>query len=160
MDESHRKPKVRPSDAPAAKPSPHAFRTAHVVAVKRRAVLLILEQRKNEGLQWRIPSGGVKEDESPEQGARRELTEETGRRCKRLVEFFRGKVTNHNFAHFFIATGITMDPNKLEGDEGEHIVKARYFPVDEAIALVQSSEVVHLKSLLALLQYARNAGGT
>src|SRR5687767_10613843 len=51
-------------------------------------ILLTKEYRSAAGeVKWRIPAGGLKDGETPENGARRELREETGLDAKNLDRF-------------------------------------------------------------------------
>lgn len=54
------------------------FRAGVVVIIRRADGQVMVFERKDHPGQWQLPQGGLDDGESPEQGALRELGEETG----------------------------------------------------------------------------------
>jgi 8-oxo-dGTP diphosphatase len=58
---------------------------ASVALIHKDKVLLIQRNRKPYFGMWSLPGGRLESDETPEQAAQREVMEETGLRCFRLM---------------------------------------------------------------------------
>jgi 8-oxo-dGTP pyrophosphatase MutT (NUDIX family) len=90
---------------------------------------------------WRIPAGGVKEGESPEDAARREMREEIGLDCKNLTMLLEAKSQSASIkqkSYFYLAKNLISSP--LESGEWEHIEVVRKRP-DEVIELIHKGEI-------------------
>jgi ADP-ribose pyrophosphatase len=111
-------------------------------------------------LVWELPAGRLDLDESPEEGARRELEEEVGLRAghvEPLCVFFTSPGFCDEVMHLFRATELTEVPPRPEADER---IEARSFDLDEARAMMQRGEVREGKTLVALLlESERRSGG-
>ena len=132
-----------------------------VLALDHDARLLLVRQ-------WRIPAGramleipagtldvheGVTED--PDGAARRELEEETGSRAgswRRLASFWTAPGFATELMHLYLATGLESihGDDRLAPDEDERLELSR-FTIDEALALVETGEIVDAKSMLGIL---------
>lgn len=104
-----------------------------------------------------LPAGTLEPDEPPIETARRELSEETGFRCKKiepLAEFFMspGILDEHMYA--FVATGLSDGPQRLELGEQISNCPLTLLQVDE---MVQSGEIRDSKTISTLLYYLRYA---
>lgn len=115
-------------------------RFAGVVARHEGRVALVLEhQSRWERAHWTIPSGQVERHESPEQGAARELAEETGLLVApddlRLVSTSETS-SARSLSRGWNYTTEVDDPALRVDDPDQQVREARWFTVDEAVALL------------------------
>jgi len=115
-------------------------------------VLLIQQYRYAAGGPiWEVPAGVLEPGESPEECARRELSEETGARAER-IEHLTTIYTTPGFTderiHLFLATGITAGEPRPRSDEFL-VVEAK--PLSRVLEMIRNQEVVDAKSIVALL---------
>ncbi len=102
---------------------------------------------------WEVPAGTLEEGESPEECALRELEEETGLRAGRLKKMFEAYLIpgyGTEKMHFFLATDLT--PGEMHPEPSERI-EVHEIPVDEAMDMIWSNEIVDVKTIAALLWY-------
>ncbi len=109
-----------------------------------------------------IPAGTMdKADESPEECAQRELSEEAGFRAGRLVKLFGGYLVPgyaDEFMHFYLA--FDLIEAKLPPDEDEFI-ETLSCTMHEALCMIRDGRIVDSKTALALLlaaDYLREEG--
>ena len=98
-----------------------------------------------------LPAGVAEAGESIEDGAHRELREETGMSAstiRRIGEFYLAPGYSTEYLVIFLATGLRPDP--LTGDEDEFI-QVKPTPIAEVFALVESGQIRDAKTLAALL---------
>ncbi|HEX7318099.1 MAG TPA: NUDIX domain-containing protein [Pyrinomonadaceae bacterium] len=92
-----------------------------------------------EPARWQLPKGLVGRGESPEEAARREVSEETGLTCETVAElerveywyFSKGgarRVRFHKFVHFYLMRYVSGD---VSGHDDE-VNEARWFAIEEA----------------------------
>ncbi len=98
-----------------------------------------------------IPAGTLEPGENPEEGAPRELKEETGLTAARwdfLVRFSPspGILTEEMF--LYLARDLTQGAQALMGDEDIEVVK---LPLEEAIARIGTGEIADAKTIVGLL---------
>ena len=115
-------------------------------------VLLIRQFRHAaDGYIWEIPAGRLERGESPEQCARRELTEETGMVAGR-VEHLSSVYTTPGFTdeliHLFVAHDLTHGPTRREADE---FLELHPIPWSGVLELVARGELRDGKTLAAIL---------
>ncbi len=96
-------------------------------------------------------SGAIDPGESPEEGARRELLEETGYAASELeyLGAFAPDPSKHtNFAHLFVATGATQvaEPNPDPGED-LHVALLSKSELDSAIASGRLIHGIHLAAM-------------
>ncbi len=101
-----------------------------------------------------FPSGGMKENETPEQAAKREFEEESGYRCEKLIKLCSVYETHGQLnrqIHIFFAPKITKTEQKLDnGDEHEDI-EVELVDFDEAVKLAIENKIAAMGSSLAIL---------
>ena len=104
---------------------------------------------------WEIPTGGMVPGESEEAAVQRELAEEAGYEADRLTKlctFHSSKSIMDETAHIYMAEALR--PATRDGDETEFI-EVRPFPFDEALRMVETSEIRDAMSVIAILHAAR-----
>ncbi len=122
-------------------------------------VLLVRQFRiAAEGVMLEIPAGTLNAGEDPAACAERELQEETGYRpgaLEPLGGIFVAPGYTTEFIHLFLATG--LEESRLAMDDDEFIELVR-MPLADALALVESGEIIDGKTATALLKVARLRG--
>ena len=135
-----------------------AFKTRAVGVVAMDAddrVLLVGQYRYTLGEDsWEIPEGGVPFDESPLDGARRELAEETGyvaAEWRDLGPFATSNSVTNEIGRLYLATGLTPGVAHPDGTED---LTVRWVAFDEAIAMIEGAEITDAMTQIALLRIA------
>ena len=104
-------------------------------------VLLVRQYRKaTEQELTEIPAGVIEEGESPEETARRELSEETGlaaKHIKRLAGFYTSPGFSNEYLHVFLATDLSPAAGTPDPDED---ISLTWLPLADALAMI--AEVV------------------
>jgi ADP-ribose pyrophosphatase len=100
---------------------------------------------------WEIPAGTAEASESCEDGARRELREETGYVADSLellcsVYPTPGYCTER--VHIYAARGLHAGPQQLEDDER---IDVREVTFEQAWSMQASGEIIDMKTIVALL---------
>lgn len=132
---------------------PGSFAIAPLPAPGR--LVLVRQYRHAAGMAlWEIPAGTAEEGEECEEGARRELREETGYTADSLellcsVYPTPGYCTER--VHIYAARGLHAGPQQLEEDER---IDVREVSFEEAWSMQASGEIVDMKTVLALLWLA------
>ncbi len=104
---------------------------------------------------WEIPSGSAKPGESETDAAQRELAEEAGYRAGRLEKictFDTSKSVLDETAHLYVATGLSAVEHESDATE---FIEVGTFRFDEAIQMVERSEIVDGMTVVAVLHAAR-----
>jgi ADP-ribose pyrophosphatase len=104
---------------------------------------------------WEMPTGGVREGETHEAAARRELSEEAGYAAARLTplcSFISSKSIVDETCHLYRADGLR--PVVLQGDSTEFI-EVRAFDFDDVVQMVERSEIRDAMTVIAVLHAAR-----
>jgi ADP-ribose pyrophosphatase len=109
---------------------------------------------------WELPAGTLKPDEEPKKAAARECQEEIGlipAKLERLGAFFPTPGYCDEEMNFYKATGL-REPGpgdeKAEQDEDEDI-ETRAFSVTQLTAMIQSNEIIDLKTVAGLTLLGR-----
>ena len=127
-----------------------------VVAVADDGRLLLVGQHRYtlDEYSWEIPEGGVPDGESPLEGARRELREETGfdaadwrQLCRITVS---NSVTDERGA-IFVATGLR--PGVATPDATEQLA-LRWASLDDVLGEIASGEIHDLITIAGVGAYA------
>ncbi|MBI4301228.1 MAG: NUDIX hydrolase [Chloroflexi bacterium] len=123
-------------------------------------VLLVRQFRKPaEQVLLEIPAGGLEPAESPEDGVRRELQEETGYRAsqvRRLGGFYTSPGFCTEFLHLYLATDLQFEPLEPDEDESFELVRV---PLAQILELIDSGVISDAKSLVGLLMLLRSYRG-
>lgn len=120
-------------------------------------LLLIGQYRYAHGrTHWELPAGRLAPGEAPEDGARRELREETGHEAEHLESlpgFFPLNGISDHFAHAFVAQGSReVGPPQREASEQ---ILTRPFTRGEVEALLDAGRVQDAFAALPLLHWLR-----
>jgi len=125
-------------------------------------VLLVGQHRYTlDAYSWEIPEGGVPVGETPLEGARRELLEETGVTAADWRELGRVHLSNSvsdEEAVLYLATGLTLGTAAPEATEA---LEVRWLPFAEALAMTLDGRITDAMSVVAIERHAlqRAAGG-
>jgi len=116
------------------------------------SVFLIRQYRyATERVVWEVPAGTLDPDESPVVCAARELAEETGYRANRLHHLASVWTTpgfTDELIHLFVAWD--CEPGETQLERGEFI-EVHKVPLDRALHMVESGEIMDAKSICALM---------
>ncbi len=128
---------------------------AGIIALKEGTVLLTRQYRfLIDSPSWEIPGGRVDEGETPELAAARECLEETGIECRdlrRLVEYYPGLDNFNNRTTVFASEDArVVAPFKADPSE---VTEIRWFPLESALRMVFSGEILDALTVAALLAY-------
>jgi ADP-ribose pyrophosphatase len=120
-------------------------------------VLLVRQYRyvQGEAHRWEMPTGGVKNGETLEQAAQRELAEEAGYHAGRLVHvssYYTSKCICDETAHLYIGENLTVAQASPDDTE---FLQRRVFPFDEALRMALVGEIMDSMSVIGLLLAAR-----
>ena len=108
-----------------------------------------------ENHRWEIPTGGVKDGETPEQAAQRELAEEAGYHAGRLVHissYYTSKSICDETAHLYLGESLTL--RQVAPDQTEFLER-RIFPFDEALKMALDGDIMDSMSVLGIVLAAR-----
>lgn len=131
------------------------------------AIVPILEDEQTVVLvrQWRhpaekdlleIPAGGLEEGESPEECARRELTEEIGKTPGELIplaSYYLAPGYSTELMHTFLARNLSDEVGEMDDDEGIEVVR---MALSDAIALISTGKIEDSKTICGLLLAERH----
>jgi 8-oxo-dGTP pyrophosphatase MutT (NUDIX family) len=135
-----------------------------VVALDDEDRLLLVGQFRytHDAYSWEIPEGGVPADESPLDGAKRELAEETGFRAadwRELVRLATSNSVTDEVGVVYVARDLTPG---IATPDGTEQLATRWVTIDEAISMIDRGELLDAMSQVAILRLAlerRDAGG-
>ena len=129
---------------------------AAVVAVDENGMVLLVQQYRHpaRAITLEIPAGVLESvHEDPKDCAFRELEEETGYRAQELVfltKFYTAIGFCTELLYVYLAKGLEESVQNLDEDE---IVTLCRYPLNEAISMIYSGEIVDSKTMVGLLAY-------
>lgn len=100
---------------------------------------------------FELPAGGLRQGESPQAVARKELREEIGGEAQAwsyVGQFYTSNGISNEVAHIFLATGVTLHQTAHEPAE---VMEIYPVPLDEALRMARANEISDGPSALALL---------
>ncbi len=103
---------------------------------------------------WEIPEGGVPARESPLDGARRELREETGIEAKAWSELARCHLSNSvsdEEAIVYLATGLSQGVATPDGTES---LAVQWLPFAEVLAMTMDGRIMDAMTVMAVQRAA------
>ncbi|MCS7263651.1 MAG: NUDIX hydrolase [Armatimonadetes bacterium] len=106
-----------------------------------------------------IPAGTLNLDETPEECAQRELSEETGftaGKLERLTSLYLAPGYSTELIYLFIATELKPTEGERDQDEILEVVK---MPLEEAIVAIERGEIQDAKTIAALLLVKKRLSG-
>lgn len=132
----------------------HPGAVAILPLVSDEKIILVKQYRHPIG-KWilEVPAGTLKEGESPEECALRELEEETGYKAGKLTKMltiYPSPGYSTETIHIYIASKLERSTQRLEEDEELETVE---IGLDEAIRKLLKSGEVDGKTLIVLLYY-------
>jgi len=107
---------------------------------------------------WELPAGKLDAGESAVEGAKRELSEETGYQAKKwspLVEYFASPGFLGESMKVFLAEGLVA--GDAHPEENEHI-DFRLVKLSELLEMIDKGKIIDGKTLTTILLYARRLG--
>ena len=122
-------------------------------------IVLVRQWRHPVGARmWELPAGLLDAGESPMEGARRELEEETGLRAASvtpLADFYTTPGFCDERMYVFRATSFTEVPPRPDDDE---VIEVKTCTLPEAMEMIRRGEIREGKTLVGLLQEALTRG--
>ncbi|HEU5203105.1 MAG TPA: NUDIX hydrolase [Candidatus Limnocylindrales bacterium] len=123
-------------------------------------ILLVGQHRYTlDAYSWEIPEGGVSPDESPLDGIRRELREETGVEATDWTEIGTYALSNSitdERGRLWLATGLTHGTAAPDPTED---LDVRWVPFDEALAMTADGRIADAVSIMGIQRVALRRAG-
>lgn len=148
---------TRPDGAPGIYGVVHFANVAvGVLAIDEADRVLLVGQHRYalDAYSWEIPEGGVPPEETPLEGARRELHEETGIEAASWREMSRSHLSNSvsdELAVIYLATELTAGVATPDGTEALDI---RWLPFDDVLAMTLDGRITDALTVLAIQRAA------
>ncbi len=119
-------------------------------------VILVRQYRyvQKEDFRWEMPTGGIKDGETPEAAAQRELAEEAGYFAGRLQPvsiYYTSKSVCDETAHIYLGYDLTQ--HKLPPDDTEFF-EVDTFAFNDVLQMVKNSEIRDGMTVIAVLHAA------
>jgi ADP-ribose pyrophosphatase len=136
--------------------------SAAIVPLYDDGSVMLVKQYRQPAVKYllEIPAGSLDEDESPEDGAKRELEEEVGvvaDKLTKLTEFFLCPGYCEEKMWLFLATGLHATAQRPEDDE---ILELLRVPLQDALDMISSGEIEDSKTIAGLLLTAKHLSTT
>lgn len=130
----------------------HPGAVAVIALTKDNKMVLIEQFRKPAGkILLEIPAGLVHKGESGINGAKRELTEESGYVAGRIREVFRGYSSpgySSEIIKFYLATNLKKTRQKCDEDE---IIGVKLYPVKKCLKMLRTGKIKDNKTAVGVL---------
>jgi len=100
-----------------------------------------------------LPAGTLEEGESPLEGAKRELLEETGYTAQKMTEltsFYSSPGFCDERIHLFLAKGLKAKKQDLDSDER---IDVELYTLDELVNMIKGGKIRDAKSIVGILYY-------
>lgn len=115
--------------------------------------ILMIEQYRRAADQklLEIPAGTMENNETPEECALRELSEETGLKAdqmQKLCTCFLAPGYSTELMHIFLAQRLSKSQKSLEEDE---FIEMKELALDKAIAMIRNGGIIDAKTICGLL---------
>lgn len=134
----------------------HPGVAAIVPLTTRQEVILVRQWRYPIGkVSIEIPAGKLSPHEEPLECAKRELAEETGFGAKswqHLISFYASPGFCDEEMHLYIARDLVVSDARPDDDE---FVEPLVVPLEAALEMIETGEIVDAKSIIGLLEAAR-----
>ncbi len=107
---------------------------------------------------WEVPAGGLPEDRTPEETARKELSEEIGGQASGIelvATFYTTAGISNERAFVFLARGVTLGQPDREPTE---VMERHIFPVSQVMQMIRDGTISDGPSALAILLCAPHFG--
>lgn len=132
--------------------------SAVMMAVDDRRRILLVRQYRLPARQflWELPAGSLDEGETPLQGAKRELKEETGCRAKtwmKLVTFFPSPGFVAEKMTIYLATDLTHGEAEPMDDER---IETRWYAARDIEKMILAGQIVDAKTIIGYFLWKRN----
>ena len=148
---------TRPDGSPGIYGVVHfANLAAGALAIDDRDRVLLVGQHRYvlDAYSWEIPEGGVPDGETPLEGARRELAEETGVTAAEWRELGRIHLSNSvsdEHAVLYLATDLTRGVATPDATEDLEI---QWLPLDEVLAMTLDGRITDAMTVVAIERFA------
>jgi ADP-ribose pyrophosphatase len=130
----------------------HPGAVAIIAVTKDKKMVLIRQFRKTaEKVLAEIPAGLVHKGESDINGARRELTEETGYTAGRIRKIYGGYSSpgfSTEIINFYLATDLKKAEQNCDFDE---MIKVELYPVKQCLKMLMSGKIKDNKTAVGIL---------
>lgn len=100
-----------------------------------------------------LPAGKLNKGEDPIEAAKRELEEETGYRCEKLISLgaiYPSVGYTNEIIHLYAADELFKSEQNLDEDE---ILDVVYMDKDEVLKMIENDQIRDAKTIIALLKY-------
>jgi 8-oxo-dGTP pyrophosphatase MutT (NUDIX family) len=116
---------------------------ASVLALTKNQEVVLVKQFRHaaQAVVWEFPGGVVDDGETPLEGARRELAEETGYTAANLIEvgrFYPNPALQTNFMYAYLA--FDAEKTGVQHLDDAEDIEVHLVPLDELIAMTQRGE--------------------
>jgi 8-oxo-dGDP phosphatase len=126
-----------------------------IIAIHEEKVLTVtLHRHAIDQISIELPMGGLLKDETPEQGAHRELREETGYQAniiEHLGYLYQANGVLRDKLHVFLAKN--LNPGQTELEDAEQGMTTNWIPIEEWRALIAAGHITDGDSLASWALY-------